>query len=138
MDDYILEVHKLNKYKKRIGEIGGGRKYSRYAKIHMWDKCANAFNKQQKIKTQVYRTIVLITTIGFCVFTWLEPSSSTMPALELILGSCIAGFLVGIFLAKAITQLITNNPQNANNKLLHSFEEHPDVIIAKREGYRID
>lgn len=132
---YTIE---LNKYKKRIGEFGGGRKYSRYAKIHMCDKCANAFNKQQNIKTKVYRIIVLITTISFCIFTWLEPSSTAMPALELILGSCIMGFLVGIFLAKAITQLITNNPQNVNNKLLHSFEEHPDVIIAKREGYRID
>lgn len=132
---YTIE---LNKYKKRIGEFGGGRKYTRYVQIHMCSKCVNAFNKQQKIKTRVYRTIVLIITIGFCIYTWFESSPSVMPALELILGSCITGFLVGIFLAKAITQLIMNNPQNRNSKLLHSFNEPPDVIIAKREGYRIE
>lgn len=128
----------LNKYKKRLGEFGAGRKYSRFVKIYMCKDCAEAFNKKQKFKTTVYRVILAIEIITCCIFVWFEPSCSEMSGFERILAGFMFGFCFGIFPAWGITALITNNPKLGNNPLRNSFKKHPDVIAANKDGYRLD
>ena len=128
----------LNKYKKHWGELGGGTKYSRSVGIYMCKKCAKAFVKQQKVKRQVYLAILFIEIIACSIYVLFEPSCSTMSSIERIFLGGFGGFVFGIFPAWGITELMTNNPKIGKDKLRHSIKEHPEIIVAIKEGYRIN
>ena len=127
----------LTKYERRLGEIGGGRKYTRNVKIYMCNKCCKALNNQQRFKGIVYFLILLGVITAVCIYFYHEPSMSDTSPFKRILYGFICGFCIGIFPAHGITKLIPNSPQG-KNKLRKSLGNHPDIIAANLDGFSLD
>ena len=128
----------FTKYKRYLGQIGS-TKYNRRVSICMCNNCKDLINKRQDFKNSLYRIIIIISILLSIAILVKDASVNNTSIINAIFIGLGAGLFLGMIPAWFITsKFVSNSPKKSMSKKLRSFNEHPNVIAARKDGFKLD